>query len=421
MSFIEWKKSYQKDRVCKNERSLARWLELRCGKIIPELKKSGWVCKEREKLYMIQYKLFLSVIGLENKYELNVLSLSDTNQIIHDAYFNIFGSVCKIITKHTRIMEYPHRNIAIQKYTIWTTVKPLWIQERSGHKINRFLKKYCRGKRNSLTGIEQINFKKLQIPVLLNSTISPREAQKYITENLEKTILQKGGVVDASWSSKRHHRKIVHYFVQGKSKYVKKPRLMLIFGIPGSGKNWVLEKKRGQNHVIINVDDCRALLPNYWKNIVEKNHKENEDWIRLFHSECNMIAKNIFQYAILYRMNIVWNGTGKNLKKYKQLMKEAKGNGYTIELRYIWVPLSLARSRVHRRASMIGRPVPEEVLRLANKKIPETFKQLRVDADYARIYSNTVISPTLVWDKDQGWHDFTPRRRKSISDTVLKS
>ena len=52
-------------------------------------------------------------------------------------------------------------------------------------------------------------------------------------------------------------------------------------------------------------------------------------------------------------------------------------------------------------------------------EIPATFKNLRVEADFARIYSNTVTSPTMVWDKDQGWHDFTPRRRKSISDTAL--
>lgn len=194
---------------------------------------------------------------------------------------------------------------------------------------------------------------------------------------------------------------------------------MLIFGLPGSGKNWVLEKKRGQNHVIINVDDCRALLPHYWKNMLEKNHKEEEDWIRLFHSECSIIAQSIFEYAIKHRMNIIWNGTGKNLKKYRTLMSRAKCKGYTIELRYIWVPLELALTRVHRRASIIGRAVPDEVVHVANKMIPETFKKLRINTDYARIYSNTVISPTMVWDKDQGWHDYTPRRRKSIGETIL--
>ena len=182
-----------------------------------------------------------------------------------------------------------------------------------------------------------------------------------------------------------------------------------------------MEKKRGQDHVIINVDDCRALLPNYWKRIIEKNDTKNEDWIRNFHSECSAIAQDIFRYALSHRMNIVWNGTGKNLEKYRDLMQRVKKENYIVELRYIWVPLSVARMRVNRRASMIGRIVPEEVIKMANDRIPDTFKNLRVEADYARIYSNTVKSPTMIWDKDQGWHDFTPRRRKSISDTVLKN
>ena len=51
MSFIEWKKSYQKDRVCNNTRSIIRWLRLRNEKMIPELENAaGWVCKERKKV-----------------------------------------------------------------------------------------------------------------------------------------------------------------------------------------------------------------------------------------------------------------------------------------------------------------------------------------------------------------------------------
>ena len=414
MTYAQWKKDYKRDRVCRDEVSLTYWLSLRGEKLIPELEKHPqWVCKEKEKLYLIQYTLYLNIIGLKKKYEKIILSLATSEQIIYNEYFNIFGNICEIITKHIRIMEYPRGNIVIQKHSIYATVNPLWEQERSGHKINRFFKQYYR-KRKSLTGLEQLNFKKLK----RQRSVSSLEVQKALTENLRNIQNNQKAM---SWTTKRHRHQIVQYFVQEKSKNVKKPRLMLIFGLPGSGKNWALEKKRGKNHVIINVDDCRALLPNYWKKIIEKNNTKNEDWIRNFHNECGAIAQEIFKYALNNRMNIIWNGTGKNLEKYKNLMQRAKKKNYTIELRYIWVPLSVARMRANRRASIIGRTVPEEVMIRANNKIPDTFKNLRIDADYARIYSNTVTSPTMVWDKDQGWHDFTPRRRKSIGDTVLKN
>ena len=31
------------------------------------------------------------------------------------------------------------------------------------------------------------------------------------------------------------------------------PRLVLMFGIPGSGKNWVLDKRQKKNHVVIPI------------------------------------------------------------------------------------------------------------------------------------------------------------------------
>ena len=413
MSFIEWKKSYLNNRVCKNKKSLSRWLFLRKAKMIPELANQKWVCKARKKLYMIQYTLELNIENFEKKYILHPLSLLSLDDMIHHEYFKIFGNICKITSQSTRLMEYPRGKIVIQKYTIYATVRPLWKEERSSQKINRFFWQY-REKKNH----KRKNILEKMKNLIMRRVIPPREAKEALTNHLKKTILEKVGA-DATWSTKEYHQKIIKYFVQHKSINNENPRLVLIFGLPGSGKNWVLEKKRNKDHVMTNVDDCRALLPNYWKNMVECKHAEDEDWIRLFHTECNSIAMDIFNYALNHRMNIVWNGTGKNLAKYKRLIHLAKTKDYIVELRYIWVPLSLARSRVHRRASIIGRIVPEEIIQIAYKKIPETFKNLRVEADYARVFENTVISPTIVWDEDQGWLSSTPRRRKSICDSLF--
>ena len=92
------------------------------------------------------------------------------------------------------------------------------------------------------------------------------------------------------------------------------------------------------------------------------------DWIKFFHSECNEIARKIFNYAIKHRMNIVWNGTGKNNKKYLSLISQAKKNNYLIELNYVWVPLNLAQARVKKRMIKTGRNVPNNIIKKAKKK-----------------------------------------------------
>ena len=179
-----------------------------------------------------------------------------------------------------------------------------------------------------------------------------------------------------------------------------------MFGVPGSGKNWILQKKRKRNHIIINIDDCLAMLPGYWRGMLElqERDKRAHDWVQMFRDECKVIVSKLFDYAIKNSMNIVWNGTGKNEKKYNKLISVANKRGYIIELNGIWVPLELAKRRVSKRRDSYGRPVPEEIFNLASINVPICFKKLRSKADYARIWQNIPdISPRLMWDKQQEW------------------
>ena len=216
-----------------------------------------------------------------------------------------------------------------------------------------------------------------------------------------------------TWYTDDFHQQIVDYFLRGHRNNVNMPRLVLVFGLPGSGKNWVLEKKREKGHVHINVDDIRALLPKYWKGITSAP-RHGTDWIAWMSQECQAIAFKIFNQAIQQRMNLVWNGTGKNVEKYQLLLDRAKREGYITELRYIWVPLEVAKKRVRKRSHDIGRDVPDEVIQKASRNIPKAFQRLTLDADHARIFENQELSPTMIWDKEQGW-SCTPTRRKSIS------
>ena len=148
------------------------------------------------------------------------------------------------------------------------------------------------------------------------------------------------------------------------------------------------------------MDDCRALLPKYWESMISQT---SGDWIKFFHDECNEITCKLFLYAIKHRMHIVWNGTGKNDKKYLSISEKAKKKNYIIELNYVWVPLNIAKYRVKKRMLETGRNVPNNIIMKSKKKIPINFSKLLIDTDYARIYENQSKSPKMIWDKHQGW------------------
>ena len=380
MSFAKWKKKFSKDMICVNQNELNYWLSQHsANNLICDNKKN--ICKQiNNKLYIISYFLELTVQDLSKKYKYNIYSLETIKNIIYEEYFKIFGNLCKIIEYQTRVMEYPTKEnckeIYIQKVTIFAKVQQIWKEERASIKINRFFWNNYYNKFLTIPETKIKNFNKLP------KTFSYSEL--------------------AIWTSDDYHEKIVEYFVLNKPKNVKQPRLVLIIGLPGSGKNWVLKKRRKKNHVMINMDDCRALLPKYWKTMITK---ASGDWIKLFHDECACITRKIFKYAIKHRMHIVWNGTGKNLKKYLSLITTAKKNGYIIEVKYIWVPLNLAKARVKKRMIETGRNVPDSIIKKASEKIPHTFNNILVQTNYARIYENESKSPKMIWDKFQGWDE----------------
>ena len=390
MSFSNWKRSYQKDRICRSNRSLTRWLYNHKVRNISELLNQSWICTETEgKVVLKTWKIEMTVVDMPKVYKKVIYSLDSPANIVHDIYFSIYGNLCQIMDLYTRVLEYPRQKYTIRRGTIFAKVKPLWREERASHTIDRFLWNCCH------TAIK--------IPKLAKSEASFKASrmESCLYEELKR------------WYTDEFHQRVIEYFIGDHPINIQTPRLVLIFGLPGSGKNWVLEKKREKNHVHINVDDIRALLPKYWKGIISVQ-PGNLDWISFMSQECNSIAIKIFNQSLSQRMNIVWNGTGKNADKYEKLLSQAKDVGYVTELRYVWVPLEVARKRVRRRSRDIGREVPDEVIQKASRNIPKVFKNLRIKADHARIFENQERSPTMIWDKKQGWN-CTPKRRKSIS------
>ena len=398
-TFATWKKKFLKRYISKNINETAIWLHSHSIYAIPKIvvKYKKWACYSinYNVVCLKRYQIVLHIQGFKHSYKMNILSFSPPKKIVQQVFFDIFGNICKIISIDIRTIERkPHPNVRVFLSIINATVKTQYKEERSGHKILKFYK--------------NIKNRRESWPIYLQHD-----------NNIQRSFPKKLSLQDLKerykWSTNEYHEKLIYYFTQNIDKQIETPRLVLMFGIPGSGKNWVLNKKRKKNHVIINVDDCLAMLPDYWRGMLELQEKDKKahDWIQTFRGECKIIAQRLFKYAIQNRMNIVWNGTGKNINKYLNLINIAKKRGYIIELNGIWVPIELAKKRIKKRRDSYGRPVPSNIITNAVLNIPPSFKKLRQKADFARIWSNSpCISPKLIWDKQQGWFDDTPNHCK---------
>ena len=234
MTFKEWKQTFYKNKIC-DKHNLKLWFNVR--DIEYDWKQNKQIFKNNDKLvckqignkiYLISYLLELNIKDLSKNYKYHICSLNTIEGIIYDEYFKIFGNICNILEYYSRIMEYTipkaefvnigNKVICRQIIRIFATVKTIWRENRSSLKISKFLKRKIYNKCLMIPETKCKNFNKLQ--------------RTFSYSHLSQ------------WESEQYHKKIINYFVHAQPKNLKNPRLVLIFGLPGSGKNWVLKKRQ---------------------------------------------------------------------------------------------------------------------------------------------------------------------------------
>ena len=339
LTFNKWKKRFYKDMVCTTPNEVKLWLKYHGIDKIPTLVAQYplWICKchSKQKVTLSHDRLILKIRGFQTPYKSILSSLTPVRTLIKNKFFDIFGNTCKIEDIDKRIIEKnPMSLLCIQVTDITAYVKPQYREERSGSKISKF---YINAKRRRNSCPHAIEH--------LRPTKSHRSKSLQLTIDTSPTLTLRDLSNNYHWSTDTYHNRLIEYFTERVDKNNNHPRMVLMFGVPGSGKNWVLEKRRKKNHVNINVDDCLAMLPPFWRGMLElqERDKRAHDWIQMFRAECQVIAKKLFKFAIDNKMNIVWNGTGKNMEKYTKFIDLAKKRGYIVELNGIWVPLNVAK------------------------------------------------------------------------------
>ncbi len=197
--------------------------------------------------------------------------------------------------------------------------------------------------------------------------------------------------------------KLMHQLFEGKEP--QKPLFLVLYGPPGSGKTLIVTKL---------LQIMRWQLHNYAEIIVDKMLRRITGYRRLMSalrlnraslSEEEYIARaqNIYagyrpvikyfsamllDIALRQRLNILFETTGTDEAQVTDIVTNAHGLGYQIQIVYPYVRLDELIKRVRKRNERIGRAIPLPlVTHMANTTITRFVRLLKY-ADSAYLYDN---------------------------------
>ena len=189
-----------------------------------------------------------------------------------------------------------------------------------------------------------------------------------------------------------------------------KPTAIVTMGGPAAGKTTLVKHVQSNfnDFAVVNPDDVKEELPEYQKgiNLGEKDGKtvSARDAAFLVHNESSDVAIEIQKLAIEQRKNIILDGTGKNVEKYRKKIADLKAAGYHVQVIMPHVDMNEAIDRVETRAEKTGRYVPEDIVRHAHTRIPSNFEAIARTADEFALFKSG-RPPKAVWAGGAGKGD----------------
>jgi hypothetical protein len=144
------------------------------------------------------------------------------------------------------------------------------------------------------------------------------------------------------------------------------PVARVMGGGPASGKSSMLAKIETPNHVVVDPDHIKTLLPEYR----QATAAGLKNAAVMVHEESSLLAKRITREATKGRYNVLIDGTGDN--SYENLAQKVAGyraHGHKVIANYVTIDTDEAMARMLKRAQRSGRYVPESYLREVHRNI----------------------------------------------------
>ena len=133
-----------------------------------------------------------------------------------------------------------------------------------------------------------------------------------------------------------------------------RPTMAIFIGLPGSGKGSHLKPlaTKDREFTYINPDDVKERLPEYDGKTSSLVHEES----------VHVANRQLMDEAMEARHNVVIDTVGRNESKIREMLDEADGRGYDVELYYADLPLDRSLERTVHRYYKEGRYTPPDYI-----------------------------------------------------------
>ena len=162
------------------------------------------------------------------------------------------------------------------------------------------------------------------------------------------------------------------------------PVAVLTLGLPASGKSKRAQQLwEGKNVAFIDPDEIKKLLPDYQQALGQKARNAAD----IVHNESGDIADKVLSDAIKGRLNFVFDGVGRDLVWYSNLVMTLKQKGYYVYAMMQHVTdLEKLLARAEDRGRREGRFTDVEGTKAHFDKLPKNFRAMD------RLVHSTIIS-----------------------------
>lgn len=174
-----------------------------------------------------------------------------------------------------------------------------------------------------------------------------------------------------------HHR-IINEFLSSCQPSKQQAVAIFMGGGSASGKSVLIQNvctmyNQYGNFLVIDSDRIKEKIPEY-QDLIKAGAK---DAASVVHDESSDIATRLYYEALSRNINLIFDGTFKNVDKYRNFLDTAKQNHYRITLFIADVPVEVALKRNQVRGDLTGRYVEEQIIRDSHKQVPQTFQALK--------------------------------------------